>query len=97
MKHILHATFLLTALLLALCFAFSGPVSAGTANAPALAVALGQGLAQAQTLLDQGKAEEAYALYMRLLHWQLSSQVQILLFAHLTSTIHHHEENSRMR
>lgn len=67
MKHILHATFLLTALLLALCFAFSGPVSAGTANAPALAVALGQGLAQAQTLLDQGKAEEAYALYMRLL------------------------------
>ena len=55
MKHILHATFLLTALLLALCFAFSGPVSAGTANAPALAVALGQGLAQAQTLLDQGK------------------------------------------
>jgi hypothetical protein len=34
---------------------------------------------------------------MRLLHWQLSSQVQILLFAHLTSTIHHHEENSRMR
>ena len=67
MKHILHATFLLTALLLALCFAFSGPVSAGTAHAPAWAVALGQGLAQAQTLLDQGKAEEAYALYMRLL------------------------------
>ena len=67
MKHISHATFPLTALLLALCFAFSGPVSAGTANAPALAVALGQGLAQAQTLLDQGKAEEAYALYMRLL------------------------------
>lgn len=56
-----------TALLLLGLFLPSTRAWAGTANAPALAVALGQRLAQAQSLLRQNKAEEAYALYMRLL------------------------------